>query len=79
MEDKEIVLRRAKNAVISRDFNLAIRLYKSLLQEDVKNIEYLSALGYLKLTFLNSRLSNGFGFSVPEVTAGSYSKKSRKF
>lgn len=47
MEDKEIVLRRAKNAVISRDFNLAIRLYKSLLQEDVKNIEYLSALGNL--------------------------------
>lgn len=47
MEDKEIVLRRAKDAVISRDFNLAIRLYKSLLQEDVKNIEYLSALGNL--------------------------------
>lgn len=47
MEDKEIVLRRAKNAVISRDFNLAIRLYKSLLQENVKNIEYLSALGNL--------------------------------
>lgn len=47
MEDKEIVLRRAKNAVISRDFNLAIRLYKSLLQEDVKNIAYLSALGNL--------------------------------
>lgn len=47
MEDKEIVLRRAKNAVISRDFNLAIRLYKSLLQEDVKNIEYLSVLGNL--------------------------------
>mgnify|MGYP004499515457 FL=1 len=47
MEDKEIVLRRAKNAVISRDFNLAIRLYKSLLQEDVKNIEYLTALGNL--------------------------------
>lgn len=47
MGDKEIVLRRAKNAVISRDFNLAIRLYKSLLQEDVKNIEYLSALGNL--------------------------------
>lgn len=47
MEDKEIVLRKAKNAVISRDFNLAIRLYKSLLQEDVKNIEYLSALGNL--------------------------------
>lgn len=47
MEDKEIVLRRAKNAVISRDFNLAIRLYKSLLQDDVKNIEYLTTLGNL--------------------------------
>ncbi len=47
MEDKEIVLRRAKNAVISRDFNLAIRLYKSLLQDDVKNLEYLSTLGNL--------------------------------
>ena len=40
MEDKQIVLRRAKNAVIARDFNLAIRLYKSLLQEDVKNLEF---------------------------------------
>lgn len=47
MEEKEIVLRRAKNAVISRDFNLAIRLYKSLLQDDVKNIEYLTTLGNL--------------------------------
>ena len=47
MEDKEIVLRRAKNAVISRDFNLAIRLYKSLLQDDIKNIEYLTTLGNL--------------------------------
>lgn len=47
MEDKEIVLRRAKNAVISRDFNLAIRLYKSLLQDDVKNLQYLNSLGNL--------------------------------
>lgn len=47
MEDKEVVLRRAKNAVIARDFNLAIRLYKSLLQEDVKNLSYLNALGNL--------------------------------
>ena len=47
MEDKQIVLRRAKNAVIARDFNLAIRLYKSLLQEDVKNLEFLNALGNL--------------------------------
>ena len=44
MEDKEIVLRRAKNAVISRDFNLAIRLYKSLLQDDVKNQFFYSDL-----------------------------------
>lgn len=47
MDDKQIVLRRAKNAVISRDFNLAIRLYKSLLQDDVKNIDYLTTLGNL--------------------------------
>lgn len=47
MDDVELVIRRAKNAVISRDFNLAIRLYKSLLQEDEKNIQYLSALGNL--------------------------------
>lgn len=47
MDDKQIVLRRAKNAVISRDFNLAIRLYKSLLHDDVKNIDYLTTLGNL--------------------------------
>lgn len=47
MEEKEVVLRRAKNAVIARDFNLAIRLYKSLLQKDVKNLEFLNALGNL--------------------------------
>lgn len=47
MEDKELLARRAKNAVISRDFNLAIRLYTNLLQDDEKNIIYLNELGNL--------------------------------
>lgn len=47
MEDKELLARRAKNAVISRDFNLAIRLYTNLLQDDEKNIGYLNELGNL--------------------------------
>lgn len=47
MVDKEVVLKRAKNAVISRDFSLASRLYKSLLAEDSSNIELLFALGNL--------------------------------
>ncbi len=50
MEEKELVLKRAKNAVIARDFVLAARLYKGLLSEDAKNIELLFDLGnvYIK-------------------------------
>ncbi|MCR5400852.1 MAG: tetratricopeptide repeat protein [Treponema sp.] len=45
MEEKEIVLKRAKNAVISRDFSLALRIYNSLLKYDSENIEYLRSVG----------------------------------
>ncbi len=45
MEEKEIVLKRAKNAVISRDFSLALRIYSSLLKYDSENIEYLRSIG----------------------------------
>lgn len=50
MEDKELVVSRARNAVISRDFNMAIRLYNSLLREEPANEKYLEALGniYIK-------------------------------
>lgn len=46
-KEKELVLRRAKDAVISRDFALAARLYKGLLKDDAGNIGLLSALGSL--------------------------------
>ncbi len=41
--------------------------------------EYLLAEGYLKSTFLNSRLSKSSGSLSPETTLDSYSKNSRKF
>lgn len=51
MEDRDLVISRAKNAVISRDFDLAIRLYNSLLTEEPNNQDFLNALGniYIKL------------------------------
>lgn len=45
MEEKELVLKRAKNAVLSRDFSLALRIYGSLLKEEPDNKEYLSCVG----------------------------------
>ena len=45
MEEKELVLKRANSAVVSRDFSLAARLYKSLLKDDTGNVELLNALG----------------------------------
>lgn len=42
MEDKELELRRANNAVISRDFALAARIYNNLLSEEPENVELLT-------------------------------------
>ena len=45
MEERELVIKRAKNAVISRDFSLALRLYNGLLKDDSENLDYLRAIG----------------------------------
>lgn len=45
MDDRELVVSRARNAVISRDFELAIKLYNALLAEEPANEKYLEALG----------------------------------
>jgi tetratricopeptide (TPR) repeat protein len=42
---KQLVIKRAKAAIISRDYALASRLYKSLLKNDSANIGYLGMLG----------------------------------
>lgn len=47
MDEKEIVFNRAKNAMLSRDFALAARLFKSLLADDPNNLELLNSLGQL--------------------------------
>lgn len=47
MDEKEIVFNRAKNAMLSRDFTLASRLFKSLLADDPNNLELLNSLGQL--------------------------------
>lgn len=46
-KEKAFILKRAKAAVISRDFALAARLYKNLLKNDPGSIALLSALGSL--------------------------------
>lgn len=43
--DKSIILGRAKKAQMAHDFTTAARLYKELLAEDQKNVDYLKALG----------------------------------
>lgn len=43
--EKNLVLIKAKGAVLSHDFGTAARLYKMLLAEDPSNVEYLKQLG----------------------------------
>lgn len=44
-EENKLVLRRATAALASRDFDLAVRLYKGLLKDDPENRDVLFALG----------------------------------
>lgn len=43
--EKNLILSKAKGAVLSHDFGTAARLYKMLLAEDPSNVEYLKQLG----------------------------------
>ena len=43
--NKEFTLKRAQNAVLSRDFVLASRLFKTILKSEPNNIDVLSQLG----------------------------------
>lgn len=43
--EKNLILIKAKGAVLSHDFGTAARLYKMLLAEDPSNVEYLKQLG----------------------------------
>ena len=45
INEKNLILTRAKSAVLSRDFATAARLYKQLLKDDPSNVEYLKELG----------------------------------
>ena len=45
MADNNLILSRANAAVIARDFSLAARLYKSLLNEKPNDIKLLNSLG----------------------------------
>ena len=45
INEKNLILTRAKSAVLSRDFVTAARLYKQLLKTDPSNVEYLRELG----------------------------------
>jgi len=47
MIDKELQLKRAKQAVISRDYETAVRIYKMLINEDYNNINLKIELGNL--------------------------------
>lgn len=50
MDERQNILSRAQSAIISRDFPLATKLYKSILKEHPKDIEVLKSLGamYIK-------------------------------
>lgn len=43
--EKNLILTKAKGAVLSHDFSTAARLYKMLLNEEPSNVEYLKQLG----------------------------------
>ncbi|MCQ2591893.1 MAG: tetratricopeptide repeat protein [Treponema sp.] len=45
VNEKNLILTRAKSAVLSRDFATAARLYKTLLRDDPSNVDYLKELG----------------------------------
>ena len=45
INEKNLILTRAKSAVLSRDFATAARLYKQLLKDDPSNVDYLKELG----------------------------------
>lgn len=45
VNEKNIILTRAKSAVISRDFTTAALLYKQLLRDEPSNVDYLKELG----------------------------------
>lgn len=47
MSDTEALLGRAKAALVSRDYSLAARLYKTLIAENPENIEFKIELGNL--------------------------------
>ena len=45
VDEKNLILTRAKSAVLSRDFVTAARLYKQMLKKDPSNVDYLKELG----------------------------------
>ncbi|HOE08993.1 MAG TPA: tetratricopeptide repeat protein, partial [Treponemataceae bacterium] len=86
-DDKSYLLNRAKGAVLSRDFSLAARLYKTLLKSEPDNVEYLSQLGsvYVRegndekaLTAYQSVISKDSGnFSALNSLGGIYRRLGR--
>lgn len=47
MSQKQLLLSRARSATLSRDFELAARLYRQLLRDDRNNVSILTELGNL--------------------------------
>ncbi|MGP1457924.1 MAG: tetratricopeptide repeat protein [Treponema sp.] len=67
MEEKEIVLKRARNAVIARDFDLALRLYNTLLQTDSENPALLSDIGNLYIKAGDDRKAAAYFSMIIEL------------
>jgi tetratricopeptide (TPR) repeat protein len=57
MSENELLMNRAKAAVLSRDFPLAVRLYKSLLRQKPQDIDLLMELGNLYVKSGNDDLA----------------------
>lgn len=67
MEEKEIVLKRARNAVLARDFELALRLYNTLLQKDSENPALLSDIGNLYIKAGDDRKAAAYFSTIIEL------------
>ena len=70
MEERHIILKRAKNALITRDFDLASQLYGSLLEKEPENRELLAILGNLYIKAGKEETAETFFKKILELSPG---------
>ena len=75
MSEYEIILNRADSAVISRDYSLATRLYKSLLEKNSEDKTLLFKMGYCLIMKILSPQRTDVRFSCSRWSYCSIIKK----